>query len=210
MSVPAHSEVVSTVARLAPQKGHDLLIEAIPAVMAARPDCAVPVGRRRPASGRSLRARLRAEGLELRVHLLGKRPDVPDLLAAADLFVLPSHFEGLPLSVLEAMGAGLPVVATRVSGTSEAVADGVTGRLVEPNDPAALATAMIDALEQPRAGAPLGRGRPQARRRQVQRGGHGLRSIRSMPMRSMAPMPGRGPAAADCATEWRQSRPVAT
>ena len=145
MGVPLDSEVVINVARLAPQKGHELLIAAIPAALAARPKARFLWVGEGPLRD-ELAARLRAAGLESRVLMLGKRPDVPDLLAAADLFVLPSQFEGLPLSVLEAMGAGLPVVATRVSGTSEAVVDGVTGRLVEPGDPAALATAMIDTL----------------------------------------------------------------
>jgi glycosyltransferase involved in cell wall biosynthesis len=139
------SEVIINVARLAPQKGHHLLADAIPAVLRARPNARFLLIGEGPLHD-ELAARLRDEGLDSRAQLLGKRPDVPDLLAAADLFVLPSHFEGLPISALEAMAAGLPVVATRVSGTSEAVVDGVTGRLVEPNDAPALAAAMIAAL----------------------------------------------------------------
>ena len=71
------------------------------------------------------------------------------MLPAADLFVLPSLFEGLPLSVLEAMAAGLPVVGTRIGGTEEAVADGMTGRLVPARDPAALAAAILEVLDDP-------------------------------------------------------------
>ena len=77
-----------------------------------------------------------------RVELLGARGDVPELLAAADLFVLSSRSEGLPISVLEAMAAGLPVVATDVGGVSELVVDGETGFLVPPADPGALAEAV--------------------------------------------------------------------
>jgi glycosyltransferase involved in cell wall biosynthesis len=80
------------------------------------------------------------------VSCLGHRTDVADLMTAADLFVLPSLFEGLPLVVLEAMTAGLPVIGTRVCGTTEAVVDGVTGRLVPPGDAPALAAAILDAF----------------------------------------------------------------
>jgi glycosyltransferase involved in cell wall biosynthesis len=145
VGVTPSSQVVINVARLAPQKGHHLLIDAIPTVLAARPNARFLLVGDGPLRD-ELAARLRDEGLDSRVRLLGKRPDVPDLLAAADLFVLPSHFEGLPLSALEAMGASLPVVATRVSGTSEAVVDGVTGRLTAPDDAAALAAAIVSTL----------------------------------------------------------------
>ena len=78
-----------------------------------------------------------------RVRLLGYRSDVRDLLAAADLFVLGSAFEGLPVSIMEAMAAGLPVAATAVGGVPEAVVDGETGILVPPRDPDALADAVV-------------------------------------------------------------------
>jgi glycosyltransferase involved in cell wall biosynthesis len=77
-----------------------------------------------------------------RVRLLGERKDVPSLLADADVFVLASRSEGLPLSVIEAMAAGLPVVASDVGGLRELVRDGETGALVPPGDPAALADAL--------------------------------------------------------------------
>jgi glycosyltransferase involved in cell wall biosynthesis len=84
------------------------------------------------------------QALELsdRVRLAGERRDVPQLLAAADVFVLSSASEGLPVSVLEAMAAGLPVVASRVGGVPEQVSDGETGLLVEPGDPNELAAAL--------------------------------------------------------------------
>lgn len=85
-------------------------------------------------------------GLSGQVRLLGRREDVPDLLAACDVFVLPSRREGLGVAALEAMAARRPVVASRVGGLGEAVADGRTGLLVTPEDPAALADALESLL----------------------------------------------------------------
>lgn len=81
-------------------------------------------------------------GLSHRLHLLGFRADVPDLLRAADFFVLASRHEGFPVAVMEALSNGLPVVATTVGGVPEAVTDGVEGLLVPANEPAALAEAV--------------------------------------------------------------------
>jgi len=87
-------------------------------------------------------ALIRDEGLEDTVRLLGFRQDMGDLLASADVFCLPSYIEGLPLSVLEAMQAGTPCVATDVGGTTFVVRDGDTGLLAPPRDPAGLAAAL--------------------------------------------------------------------
>jgi glycosyltransferase involved in cell wall biosynthesis len=78
----------------------------------------------------------------LRLRLLGYRTDVATLLAAADIFVLPSHFEGLPMSVIEAMLTGLPVVTTNIRGPREQVVDGVTGLIVPPGEAPPLANAL--------------------------------------------------------------------
>ena len=94
-------------------------------------------------------------GVTARVRFLGTRHDVPNLLAAFDVFTLSSLSEGLPVAVLEAMAAGLPVVATRVGGVPEAVRDGVTGLLTPPRDAAALGAAWR-ALESPQRRAALG------------------------------------------------------
>jgi glycosyltransferase involved in cell wall biosynthesis len=99
--------------------------------------------------------------LEGRVHFLGVRRDVPQLMAAADGYLLSSAWEGMPVVLLEAAAVGLPVVATRVGGVAEVVEDGVSGFLVPPGDPTALAQAMekIEALtpEQRRAMGARGR-----------------------------------------------------
>jgi glycosyltransferase involved in cell wall biosynthesis len=106
------------------------------------------------------RPRLEAEiervGLDGRVRLAGERADVPDLLAGADVFVLSSASEGMPISVLEAMAAGLPVVASRVGGVPELVADGETGLLVPPGDSEALAQALRGLLADARLRHRLG------------------------------------------------------
>jgi glycosyltransferase involved in cell wall biosynthesis len=89
-----------------------------------------------------IEAEIQSLGLHDRVRLAGQRSDVPELLAAADVFVLSSASEGMPISVLEAMAAGLPVVASRVGGVPELVIDGETGLLVAPGDAYELAEAL--------------------------------------------------------------------
>ena len=91
----------------------------------------------------ALRATASALGLDEYVRFLGQVRDVPGLLARAKLFVLSSLTEGISLTLLEAMASGLPIVATRVGGTPEVVADGESGFLVSPQKPAALADALL-------------------------------------------------------------------
>lgn len=133
--------VIVTPARLDPDKGLDVLIEAAAQV----PDVRFAVAGDGPERD-ALTRRIAELGLEDRVLLLGWRDDVASLLAASDLFVLPSRNEALSISVLEAMSAGCPVVATDVGGTSEAILDGETGLLVHPGDAGALARAISGLL----------------------------------------------------------------
>ena len=104
-----------------------------------------------------LKAELEHLGIAGRVHLLGDRIDVPDLLAGMDLFVLPSRWEGLSVSIMEAMAAGLAVVATDVGGTAELVVNGETGLLVPPADVQALARAVTQLLQDESGADRMGR-----------------------------------------------------
>jgi glycosyltransferase involved in cell wall biosynthesis len=105
---------------------------------------------------RAVEAEIERLGLVQAARLAGERDDVPELLAGADIFVLSSRSEGLPLSILEAMSAGLPVVASRVGGVPEVVLDGETGLLVPPGDPSSLAAAIERLLVDPDLRARLG------------------------------------------------------
>lgn len=148
LGLPPQARLVLTIGRFTEQKGHVYLADALPALRHAVPDVHLLWVGNGPLE-EDLRRQVGRLRLEDHVHFMGKRQDVPELLAQCDLFVLPSLFEGLPLILLEAMAASRPVVATRVCGSEETVVDGETGRLVPPCDPAALADAMIDALTQP-------------------------------------------------------------
>jgi glycosyltransferase involved in cell wall biosynthesis len=106
---------------------------------------------------RALRRMVREYGLEGRVVLAGYRPDIPQVLAALDVFVLPSLYEGLPTTLMEAMAAGRPVVATDVDGNRDLIRDGETGLLVPPRDAEALADALVHLLSAPDERERLGR-----------------------------------------------------
>ena len=139
--------VAREIARLEAQKGITDLLDAA----AMLPDVVFEIAGEGPQRDQ-LVAKAATLGVADRVRWLGHRDDVPALLAAADLFVLPSLNEGLPLAAMEAMLAGVPIVATDAGGTGEIVRDGITGVLVPPGDPEAL-SASIRALlsDRPRA-----------------------------------------------------------
>lgn len=141
---PDDAPLVLTVARLHAQKGIPFLLGAL-----AR----LPRVRLAIAGDGPDRVALESEAVRLgvadRVRMLGEREDVPELLAACDVFVLPSLFEGLPVSVLEAMASARPVIATAIGGTAEVVAHEETGLLVPPGDAASLAGAIDRLLGDP-------------------------------------------------------------
>jgi glycosyltransferase involved in cell wall biosynthesis len=139
LGCPADATLFLSAGALVPRKGFDVLIEAFARLSAQHARLWIAgAGPERAA----LEQRLSALGLGERTRLLGQREDVPRLLAACDVFVLPSRREGLGVAALEAMAAGRPVVASRVGGLGEAVVDERTGLLVPPGDAAALAMAL--------------------------------------------------------------------
>ena len=128
---------IGTVGRLDPVKDHTSLLQAfLPIARSAQPACLIIAGEGRM---RSAIERLGAElNISDKIHLLGERHDIPQVLKACDVFTLTSIAEGISNTILEAMASALPVVATRVGGNPELVDDGVTGYLVSAGDVAAL------------------------------------------------------------------------
>jgi glycosyltransferase involved in cell wall biosynthesis len=155
LGVAEGTPLVATVSVLRPGKGLEVLVAAAPAVLAAHPRARFAVVGDGPARP-ELEARTAAGGVGEALAWTGFRRDVPALLAAADLFVLPSLDDAFPTAILEAMAAGLPVVATRAGGIPEIVDDGATGLLVPPGDAAALARAVSALLADPAARRALG------------------------------------------------------
>ena len=155
LGLDADQPVVMTVGRLITMKRQRDLVDSTPALLERFPDLAVLV----VGEGhlhRQLSRQAASLGVGDRVRLLGHRPEARQLLDAADVFVLPSAHEGMPLAALEAMEAGLPVVATRVTGSQEVVVHGETGLLVPAQDPVALTGALADLLADPTRRARMG------------------------------------------------------
>ncbi len=146
LSLCPDTQILGTVARFTEQKGHCYLLDAAPDIVRSHPNVRFVFAGDGPLRT-SIEAQADRLGVKSHCCFLGFRSDVTDLLNAFDVFVLPSLYEGLPNVVLEAMACGLPVVATAVDGTPEAVRHGVTGFLVPPKDPGALANALIRLLE---------------------------------------------------------------
>jgi L-malate glycosyltransferase len=146
MGIGPETSVIGNIAHFADHKGHRYLVEAAGEVIRHRPGARfVLVG-----DGelkKTIESQVRGLGLENNVVFTGFRTDIPSILAAFDLFVLSSHLEGLCTSLMDAMAMGKPVVATTAGGIPEVVEDGVTGLLVPPKNPPALAEAMIRMIE---------------------------------------------------------------
>jgi glycosyltransferase involved in cell wall biosynthesis len=146
--IPAGSPTVLAVGRLDPQKGLFDLLEAAARVVPRVPHSHFLIVGEGPERSR-IESQIATLGLGERVHLAGWRSEIPELMAAGNLLVLSSHWEGLPNVVLEAMAAALPVVATRVEGVEELVIEGKTGLIVPPSAPGELATAIEHMLADP-------------------------------------------------------------
>ncbi len=157
---PGHpAQVVLFVARMVPNKGPKTLVRAAALVLHHHPQAQFVLVGDGPLRNQ-LQEQVNHLGIEQAVQFLGLRHDVPDLMRQANVFVRPSTLEGMPLTILEAMASGLPVVATPVGGTPELVKDGVNGYLVPVNDHDALANSIIKLLDNPSLAEKMGqRGR---------------------------------------------------
>ena len=157
--IPAAASLFITVAVLRELKSIQFIIQAMPAILTQQPEARYLI-----VGDGYYRAQLveevRRQGVENRVIFAGARKDIPALMSAADVFVLPTLTEALPTVLAEAMAARLPIVASRVGGVPEMVTDGVNGRLLEPGDPRQLAETCLELLTRPEFRAEMGgRGR---------------------------------------------------
>jgi glycosyltransferase involved in cell wall biosynthesis len=146
LGINTHDPVISFVGRLEPQKGHRVLLDSMPAVLRSFPTARLICA----GEGRldaDLRGRVRELGLDGNVFFIGYPADIRDCLAVADLTVLPSLYEGLPVTPIESLASGRTMVATSVDGTPEVIIDGETGLLVPPLDPQALSNAICRLLK---------------------------------------------------------------
>ena len=146
--IPVRRPLVTCLARHFPVKGVDVLVEAFPRVLESLPGAGLLLVGGGP-DHETLIARTEALGIRSAVTFTDRQNNPAPYLAAADLAVLPSRREGLPVSALEAFALGRAVVATAVGGTPDVVRDGETGWLVPPEQPEALAAAIVSALSQP-------------------------------------------------------------
>jgi len=142
LAIPADATVVGTVGRLLERKGHFDLLEAWVTIAQEVPDAHLVFVGDGPAR-QDLDGCVEELDCSDSVHFLGTRNDVPSLLNAMDIFVFPSHFEGLPGAVIEAMAAGLPIVATPVDGNSDLIENYRSGLFVDVRSPQQLAWATI-------------------------------------------------------------------
>lgn len=152
--------IVAAISRLDVEKGHDVLLEAMRSVAARCPEARLVIAGRAAVDPavrhRALQRRIEDLGLGDAVRLVGFRRDIPQLLAAADICVLPASAEACGRVLLEAMAMAKPVVATASGGTPEIVRDGVTGLLVPPADAAAMAAALEILLREPERAGSMG------------------------------------------------------
>jgi glycosyltransferase involved in cell wall biosynthesis len=159
LGLPASAFIVGTVSRLVPCKRHMDLLGAFAGLLPQIPGARLVIVGDGPLRA-SIESRVVELGLQQSVSMLGERRDIPQVLAALDVFCLPSDLEGMPMTVLEAMAAGLPVVASDVGGIPELVEHERTGLLVKPAAPHELGTAILSLAHDParsRAMGSLGR-----------------------------------------------------
>jgi glycosyltransferase involved in cell wall biosynthesis len=156
LDVPSTHRIVGVVGRLRAEKGVEFFVRAAPIVLAQRPDTTFVIAGEGPLRG-SLDALADGLGVARNVRFVGFRSDVPEVLSAVDVLVVPSLTEGFPLSLIEGFAAGCPVVATRVGGIPEIAEDGINALLVPAEDPAAIARRVLEIIESPDRAATLSR-----------------------------------------------------
>jgi glycosyltransferase involved in cell wall biosynthesis len=144
--IPPDAPIVGVAARLNHNKAQHILLQAMPTVWHTHPDTHVVLAGRGPAEP-LLRAQADTLERPAQVHLVGYQSDMPTFFAQLDVCVLPSFAEGLPFAVLEAMAMSLPVVASAIDGSSEAIEHEESGLLVPPGDDVALAQALVRLLD---------------------------------------------------------------
>jgi glycosyltransferase involved in cell wall biosynthesis len=148
LKLPADAVLIGGAGRLTTQKGFTYALQAFKRIEREFPEAHLLIAGDGPLN-MPLKAEARQLGLARRVHFLGWRTDIPNVLAGLDVFVMPSLWEGFGLVLLEAMAQALPVVGSAVSAIPEIVAHGETGLLVPPRDPDALADALRTLLRDP-------------------------------------------------------------
>lgn len=156
LGVAKGRRIVTCVGRLIRAKNQHVLVRAMTRVRARCPDVALLLVGDGPRAN-DLEALVLSEGLQGTVLFARQRTDVAAILSASELFVLPSDFEGIPLSLIEAMASGKPVIATAVPGNVDVIGDARFGTLVPPRDPDALADAIIGLLAEPDRARAIGR-----------------------------------------------------
>jgi glycosyltransferase involved in cell wall biosynthesis len=151
--------LVVHVGNIRPGKGHDMLIDATIELLRLRPDVTVvSIGAEKyPGDLERLRDKTRKAGVGKRLLFLGRRPDALSFILAADVYVNPAEVEGLPVTILEALAAGRPVVATAVGGVPSVIHDRRNGHLVPARSPQALARAIAEVLADPEQAEQMGR-----------------------------------------------------
>ena len=155
LCLPDQVTVIGVAARLSEEKGIGYLLEAMPHVLKRCPNLYLLIAGDGPIKDKLKNLSVHM-GFEQNVIFLGYRNDIPEFMTDLDLLVMPSLTEGFPFSLLEGMAAGLPIVATRVGGVPEIIADGREGILVPPREPDALAKAIIRVLRDKESGKTMG------------------------------------------------------
>ncbi len=157
LGIAAQTKVVGMIANFRQSKGYEYFVQAAHRISSRIPDVRfIAVGDIEEAMRGRMCKLLQKMNLESRFHLLGFRSDIPEILNDLDVFVLSSTDEGLSIATIEAMAARRPVVVTRSGGPQEIVEDGITGFLVTPADPQALAARVLEILVNPELGMRLG------------------------------------------------------